>query len=360
MKDYLPDYNRKKGEPRDLCKAQLIKNKLPKQTQKAINDFVNDISVTVGSESYKTTAENTMILFFDVIGKPLKKISKTDIQHFVRLVNDSNKTRTGRKHIFYMLRKFISTYSDKNFLEFIKNKRETGNGSRITKSDLITADELERMLRKADNLRDKALLTLLWESAARPDEILGLRWKDVIINDDGLAEISLFSGKKKETRHIIVKDCVLHLERWKAEYSYPNVRGDDFIFVGKERDKSLTSGTLLKMVKSLGVKAQIQKNIFPYLFRHTRLTFMRQKLKTPHYTQFAGHTERQATTYTHLDTEDLKEAVLKEIYPTKEVDPKSEKKLERVILNMNEEIFKLKADIDCLRNTPQIRKLLSK
>lgn len=347
MKNYLPDYTRVKGLPRDHKVAEQVKLSLGKEEQDIIDAFVKKCQITVGSKDLLRTASNTITLFFDVVEKPFSEVTKEDVEHFVSLVNNSGKSRNGRKHVFFMLKKFLGLYyKDKTVLEIVKSKRETGKGSRIAKSDLITPQELERMLRSANTLRDKALITLLYESAGRPDEILGLRWKDITINDDNFAEISLFSGKKKEMRHIIVNDCVLHLQRWKREYSYPDISQNDYVFVGKTRDKHLTSPGLLKIVKTIGKKAQIDKTIYPYLFRHTRLTFMRQKLKTPHYTQFAGHTERQATTYVHLDTDDLREALLRDIYPTKELTPENRHQLEIQLETQSKEIQLMKKQMD--------------
>lgn len=332
MKNYLPDYTKKKGEPSKESNADKVRATLPILEQEQIAAFVKECQTTIGSKGTLMTAQNSITLLFDVLEKPLSEFKREDINHFVGLVNNSGKTKAGRKHIFYMVKKFLAMHSKtKPLIELIKNKRETGNGSRIKKSDLITPDELEALLRAASNLRDKALLTMLYESAARPDELLGLKWKDITINDDEVAELSLFSGKKKETRNILVKDCVLHLQRWKREYSYSDLKPSDYVFIGKTREKPLTSAGLLKLVKSITHKAGIQKNIYPYLFRHTRLTFMRQKLKQPHYVQFAGHTERQSATYTHLDVEDLKEAILKEIYPTEELTPKQKEDYEKRI-----------------------------
>lgn len=342
MKNTLPDYTRKKGQPRDYSPAQEVKAKLPKLAQKQIDDFTRDINLTFTSKHTLTTAQNVSIMFFDVIGKPLSKIKGDDVKHFAMLVNNSDRSRGGRKHIFFMLRRFLDKYTGEKYLKLVKNKRETGNGSRITKASLITSEELEAILRQADSQKNKALVMLLWESGARPDEILNLRWKDVVINDDGLAEISLFSGKKKETRTIIVQDCVLHLRRWKAEYSYPNLAPNDYVFPNKARDQPLSTQYLTRLLKRLGEKANIEKPVFSYLFRHSRLTFLRQKLKTPHYTQFAGHSEKQASSYTHLDSDDLREALLSEIYVTKEITPTRKHELEERLENI-EKTLKLLA-----------------
>jgi len=341
MKDYIPNYLRKKGQPRDFQPSLEIFKIFPEKERNLIDDFVKEIAITFTSKNTLNTAKNSLILLRDVTEKPLQEVGEEEIKGFVRLVNSSGKSRAGRKHIFYMLKRFLEFAGKKELIEIVKSRRETGNGSRINKADLINSKELEALVRAATSLRDKAMITLLWESAARPDELLGLKWGDIIINDDGFAELGLFSGKKKDTRNIIVKDCVLHLRRWKAEYSFLDLNKNDYVFVSKERGKPISSGALLKLIQRIAKKAKIEKNVYPYLFRHSRLTFLRQKLKTPNYIQFAGHTERQASSYTHLDTDDLKAAVLKEVYVTEELE-ESER------TNLKKEIEKLRAEMDNL------------
>lgn len=340
MKDYLPDYSRKKGQPRNHSNCDEVFNKFPKETQDLINDYIKFRGSTAGSQNYITSSKTTLTQFFDVIGKRLEEVTKEDVIHFTSLINNSIKSSHGRHHRFYVLRSFFQEFGDSKFLKYIKNKRETSSNSRIKKGDLVTERELEIIIRQANNLRDKALIMLLFESAGRPDEIVNLKWKDIIFNDDGIAEISLFTGKKKQTRVILVKDCVIHLQRWKREYSFPNVSLNDWVFPLKHRDKPMTTQVLRKKVQTYAKNGGIERNIYSYLFRHSRLTFIRQKMKTPHYIQFAGHTERQAANYTHLDTDDLKEAMVSSIYPTEELTPQEKSQLDLKI-KLLEEKFKV-------------------
>ena len=250
MKDYLPSYKKVKGEPRALSKIKQIKESLSKTDQGMIDEFVKDCKITISSKHKLHNAESHIILFCDVIEKPLKKIERNDISNFVSLINQNVKSKHSRIEFFFFLKKFLKKYyKNQEFVDVIKNKKETGNYNSIDKKDLITAEELERILRIADNLKLKALITLLYESGGRPDEVRNLKWKDVKINDDGYAEVRLFSSKKQESRTIIVKDCVVHLERWKREYSYPNLKSEDFIFITRARDKAVTKEGFYKMLQ---------------------------------------------------------------------------------------------------------------
>ena len=343
MKNYLPQYRRRKGEPRNLSKSRLVKESLSKEDKELIDKFINKLKITMKGEPTLFFAESMVITLCDVIEKPLSQLNEDDVEHFVRLVNNTITKRSVRHKLFWLLKKFLEIYYLSINIKIIKNKKETGkNENSIKKSDLITVEELEKLIRAADSLKLKALTTLLFESAGRPDEIRNLKWKDIKFNDDGFCEVYLRSGKKNEGRTIIVRDCVLHLQRWKQEYLYPNISPLDFVFPGKERINPLSAGGLQKIVKTLAKKADIDtthRKLCPYVFRHTRLSFVRQRLKGANYEQFAGHTERMGANYTHLDLDDLKEALIKEIYPTKELN-----------VEEKDEINKLKNEMAKLRN----------
>jgi len=57
-------------------------------------------------------------------------------------------------------------------------RKEAGKRNKL-RDKLVTSREFSLMLRAADHPRTRALLAMLYESAARPDELLGLRIRDV-------------------------------------------------------------------------------------------------------------------------------------------------------------------------------------
>jgi integrase len=348
MKNYLPMYKRKAGDPKGISKIQLVKQTLPEEDLKLLKSYLIEKAVT-NQKQKVDYFERVLIQFRDILERPFNKMDKDDLLNYCSIINQNVKSNNSRTWTFYIVRDFLKS-NGFELWQKVKNKRSVSKqNNNISKNDLITSDELARILRVADSLKIKALITLQYESGARPDEIRNLKWRDINIYDDGHAEVKLFSSKKQEGRTILVKDCVVHLRRWKAEYSFPDLKESDFVFIIDNKDKGLSRETYYKLVRKLGIKAGIQRPIFPYLFRHTRLSYMRQRLKAPHYVQYSGHSERQAQSYTHLDTEDLKQALLSEIYPTEEIEESKKHELQLRIDKQNQDLERLQKEINSFK-----------
>jgi integrase len=70
--------------------------------------------------------------------------------------------------------------------------------SRYSAADqMITYDELQSLLNACKNSRDKAIISLLWDSGIRVSEILKLKVKDFQRSSDGLyATLNIEEGSK--------------------------------------------------------------------------------------------------------------------------------------------------------------------
>jgi integrase/recombinase XerD len=159
-------------------------------------------------------------------------------------------------------------------------KRERMNG--IGPGDLLTQDEVRRMVDRAQNLRDPALLLTLYETGRRPSEVLGLRLKDVERTRDGYFRIFVRGAKASPDVPVFVfEDGVPALGRWLQAHPY---RGnpDAPLWVDTRRDDgphAVGYRGFYKVVKTLARRAGVERkgrSVFPYLLRHTRITETRR------------------------------------------------------------------------------------
>ncbi|MCZ6653642.1 MAG: hypothetical protein O7D91_11525 [Planctomycetota bacterium] len=86
-----------------------------------------------------------------MIEKPLDEITKVMIR------------RTAKRFLKWFWR-------DVDKVESFKNGSLVVNKKRINKSTLLKPHEIQLMLHRAEKLRDKVLLVLLYDTAARPQE----------------------------------------------------------------------------------------------------------------------------------------------------------------------------------------------
>lgn len=325
MKKSYPDYKE--------ISIDDVFQRLPKKNQQTINEFI--------SYCRKDAAENTLRKYFikmvqiaDIMEKPLTKLTLKDVLGFLSVLNTSNRGTDSRNDTRKIIKRFIKFKhkGKKEFLDIDKEIRlkRKGSNEKISKKDLITKEELELLLRAAESLKYKAFLILLYESAARPEEVTKLKWGDIDFKNN---EVKLNSSKTNESRTIPLQESIIHLKRYYQEYPFPNVKDDDFIFVGINREKHLKT-QVNDYLQKLSVRV-CKRNINPYLFRHTRLQEIRPKLSVEAYQKIAGHSiETALAHYGHLDHEDAKKEMLSKVYHIEELTKEEKSELQRLKLDL--------------------------
>lgn len=341
MKKSYPNYKHLKITAEDL------EQKLDSQEKEILRKFETYVSTSAGFG--RTQAIRRRLLQIrDIMEVPLYKITLDEVISFLSILNQSN--RKSQNELKLTLKRFLKfQYSDwsrefKN-LEVIK-LRDEFDENRIKTRNLITNDELERLCRATTNYRDKAIVLCLYELGCRPEELTKLKWRDIKFREDGLAEVSLFSGKTKKARNILIKESVLVLKDWRQHYKFGEPRSDDLVFCTKNRDKIMKATTFSLLISRLGDNANLGRHIFPYIFRHSRLQELHVKEKLPEqvWKKFAGHrrNSNMLSVYTRVDEEDLHKCLLEDVYKVEELTKEQLTEIEKLKL----EIEKIKLQRD--------------
>lgn len=315
-----------------------IKKALTSQDKAIMEKFFKHCSITCGERTL-SDIEARLLQARDIIGKPYDSWNKSDVEHFTALLNNSKRTQWTKHGTLASFKRFVRWfYKDLNMLENIKLKRASKfNYRRINDSTLLTADEVQRLIRASETLRMKAFIMLLYETGARPEEIRKLKWKDIKFNYDH-ADVNIFSPKTTQGRTLPIKEAAIHLKRWKQEYCLPEARDSYLIFPGKVNnayvpDKVMSGAVLCKIIRKLGKLANIDRAIYPYLIRHSRLTALYNQLPEQLVKKFGGHApdSDMPKIYSHISNKDVKEAMLEKIYHVEEISPEKKHKLEEQI-----------------------------
>lgn len=178
--------------------------------------------------------------------------------------------------------------------------------------DLISSDDLERLLSSPDgtdikNLRDKAILELLFSTGLRVSELCSLN-NDIDLSKD---EFSV-RGKGEKIRVVFLSNSAKN-----AIKNYLNKRADMdeamFAQLGKSaaRAKSLrlSSRSVERVVKHHAIKAGISKKVSPHTIRHSYATDLLQNGADLRSVQaLLGHANIATTqVYTHITDKHLRE-----------------------------------------------------
>jgi len=177
--------------------------------------------------------------------------------------------------------------------------------------DLISRAELERLLLAPDghdvkNLRDRAILELLFSTGLRVSELCSLP-RDL---DLSASEITV-RGKGEKVRVVFLSDTAKQALK---DYLAKRTDMDDAIFarMGKEissgQELRLTSRSIERIVKHYAVKAGISKKVTPHIIRHSFATdLLRNGADIRSVQILLGHANISTTQiYTHVTDSELR------------------------------------------------------
>ncbi|MCC7555969.1 MAG: tyrosine-type recombinase/integrase [Methanoculleus marisnigri] len=144
---------------------------------------------------------------------------------------------------------------------------------RDTKSsdDLLTVKEVEQLLDASKDLRNRAIIGVLYESGCRIGELGRLQWKDVIFDEYGV-KLYLTDNKTKKRRYSRLTLAASYLAAWKVEYP-GSPSGDNLVFISQQHNR-LEYNAFLRMLQRTGKAAGLTKHIHPHILRSSRITHM--------------------------------------------------------------------------------------
>ena len=187
---------------------------------------------------------------------------------------------------------------------------------------VLTVEETMRLLAAPEalnppgkyDLRDKAILELLYATGVRVSELISIRQQSLYL-DAGFVRI--FGKGSKERLVPVGSSAITWIRRYQAELRLVLVQrnSDDYLFLNS-RGIKLSRMALFTLVQKYALMAEIKKNISPHTFRHTFATHLLEGGADLRAVQeMLGHRSIVTTQiYTHIDRSFIKE-VHKSFHP---------------------------------------------
>ncbi len=140
--------------------------------------------------------------------------------------------------------------------------------SEVKPENIVTREELERMVHNCVNHRDKAIISVLYDSGVRLGELLSIRIRDVKFDESGA--LLLVSGKTGVRQVRIIGDSIDYLRSWLEIHP----QTDDFdapVFCRIERPpyRKMEPGDIYTVFRKVLRRSGITRRIYPHLMRHT-------------------------------------------------------------------------------------------
>ena len=296
---------------------RLAREEFPDDIKSAITRFVHYLKVQGLGEHRQYFYSVRLRMIARLMGKSFLNPTKQDIESLVMSISKQGYTYNTEDDFKRSAKRFYqwSSGEDGESPDFLKGlKIHNSDRSRIVKPEpIISKEELKGMVDACNQPRDRALVSLLYDSGCRISEILTLRIEDLMFDSYGL--VLMVAGKTGPRRVRVVGDSIPYLRQWLEVHPSGRDRSS-YVFQGierKARGRMMNYPQAAKVIKSAALRAGIKRSIHPHLFRHTRATLLAGSVpEAPLELQMGWvHGSGQTRTYVHLSGGDQDRAILK-------------------------------------------------
>ena len=265
----------------------------------------------------KGMSENTVSAYLSDINKVSGKEKYFDIDKFLPgtyLKSSKNKNYSGstKKRIQSSINQFLKYLIDENYIANI----EMNNISIMTKKKLpnvLSPSEIGILIDFYDHdlfisSRNKTIIDFMYSTGCRVSELINVEESDIDIEE---AFVRL-EGKGSKQRIVPLGSKVLiNLENYLPLRNKDRKNKNNKLFISKSY-KNLDRTAVFRIIKSTGVKAGINKELYPHILRHSAATHMLEggcDLRTVQ--EFLGHSSVSTTQiYTKVTKAFLEEAFI--------------------------------------------------
>ncbi|MBN2489061.1 MAG: tyrosine-type recombinase/integrase [Methanosarcinaceae archaeon] len=250
----------------------------------------------------------TFLKFYD--NKDADRITNTDIEKYILHRRKNNKPATVHNDII-AIRSFYKWLKPENgFFENIRTRNPKNN---LPVDELVVQDDVKELLAACNKQRDRAIVMLLWDSAVRISEGVGLNVGNVQFDKYGA--VVIVQGKTG-MRRIRLIDSVPDLQLWINQHPQRDDHNAPLFITDRKYNgkyKRLDNHTINNMLLGTAERAGIKKRVHPHALRHGRLTELsKQGFSEMELRIFAGWTKESnmPATYIHLSGGDLENKIL--------------------------------------------------
>jgi len=223
--------------------------------------------------------------------RSFQSLSDKELFEFIHhLVNTKSISASYQRQIVGALKLFYKEIQNRKIpFEYLKVTR---NESKLPV--VLSKKETLKLIENTNNLKHKAILSLIYSAGLRIGELLALKKEDI---DSERMLIHIKRAKGKKDRYTILSNKALHLLR---EY-YKDYQPKTYLFEGQKGGKYSpeSAGQLFKRALK---KSKINKHATLHTLRHSFATHLLEDgISIAHIQKLLGHSNISSTLiYTHL------------------------------------------------------------
>lgn len=257
----------------------------------------------------------TVRMLSAMLGKRFEEASKDDIVKLVARIEQRRLSPWTKRDYKVVLKQFYRWLRGKDKDETPPEVKwvSTGKGipSKLLKRDLLSPDEVNRIIESTLDIQEKAIFSVLFDSGRRPGEILTLHLGDIEFDEMGAR---LRVDGKMGTDIVRICASAPRLALWIDNHPRRDDPSSPLWVIRKNgQTAQMTYPCLRKRLGKAVKRAGIEKRVWPYLFRHSRITPASTKLSYSEMCHVFGWKQGSDMPqfYVHLAGDDRDNAFLK-------------------------------------------------
>ena len=293
----------------DMNKLERVLAELPEAMRAELEDFWLERERLRSPKSQLTYAFMALSLARTTGLRSFRELDREHFRKWHRWLR-ANMSESSRALYITLLKAVIRWLNEGELPRWLAElKVPRPRPEELIREKLIEPEELERLLTYARHPRDKAIISILYETGVRIGELLSLRLRDVEALEDGTYRL-LVRGKTG-VRPIRVKWAAPALRDYLSVRRGPKHPGAPVFTTIKGPVRPLRPDSWRVWLRKLCKIAGLERHIHPHMFRHTAMTELARVLTEQELKAVAGWTQssRMAAVYVHLSGRDIEAAL---------------------------------------------------
>lgn len=240
--------------------------------------------------------------FLEWAGKDFCTLSYKNIRVYIAQIQNKNYTKTTLSRKIAAIKAFYRYLYREKLIEINPAINIKAPKKARSLPEFLTENEINTILQQIKNIRDRAILELLYASGMRVSEMCALNFENLNLDENeitvfgkgGKERIVLISNKAKDFLHSYIKDN----DTSANQPVFKSVNG-----------YRLQPRQIRRIIQKLVQQIQLPKNVSPHTFRHTFATRLLEKGADLRIVQeLLGHASISNTQiYTHVSVERLRQ-----------------------------------------------------
>ena len=292
---------------KDVTKVDV--SKIPKKTRfkrdltTAEKKILNNFYLFLKGKRYSQSTIQTYTVFVaDFINfhtkTPLEELTNRDVELFIETVFiERNYSVSSQRQFISALKIFTVFYPQ---IKINNLSLERPKKSRLL-PNVLSQEEVLRIIQYTQNIKHRAILTLLYSCGLRIGELINLKLEDFHVERK---QLIVKKGKGRKDRYVSLADSFLPLLS-----NYYNSYKPIIYFVEGQNGGKYSAESIRSFLRKSCKKAGIRKLVTPHTLRHSYATHLLENGVDLRYIQtLLGHSKPETTMiYTHVQRKDLME-----------------------------------------------------